>query len=257
MADESQRPEFAEDSVAVFYTGVPSLTADQIEALGHSLTSEELNRASRFVFEKDRQLFVTAHALLRFGLAAATGAPWLSFRVDQYGKPELDPPCGEPPLRFNLSHTNGLAACALSYGHAVGIDVEEISRPVDFHLIAEKFFAAEEQQLVERSGPGEQPEVFYRIWTLKEAIIKGIGCGLSLPLQDFAFTLDPLALKIAAHLDEDSASWQVHELTPTTDHRLALAVRRTPLTNLPITCRPVTIKSLTDAALVLRSERTI
>jgi 4'-phosphopantetheinyl transferase len=251
MEGEFQSSGPAEDLVAVFYTIVPSLSSDQITSLGHFLNREERARASRFIFAKDRHLFIAAHALLRFCLSAATGDPCLRFRVDLHGKPELDPPCGEPPLRFNLSHTNGLAACALSRGHDVGIDVEEVNRRVDFQLITEKFFAADEQQLVARSMPSERPEVFYRIWTLKEAIIKGIGSGLTLPLQDFAFTLDPLSLRIESNLKEDAASWQVKELIPTTCHRLALAAKRTPLTILPITSRPISITNLIDAGSVL------
>jgi len=256
MENGFQNSEPAEDSVAVFYTSIPVLSEDQITSLGHLLLPEELGRASRFIFEKDRQLFIAAHALLRVCLAVTTGAQACRFRVEQHGKPELDPPCGDPPLRFNLSHTNGMAACVFSRGHPVGIDVEEINRRIDFEAITKKFFAAEEQQLVATSISSEQAEMFYRIWTLKEAIIKGIGSGLSLPLQDFAFTLDPLALKIAAHLGEDAASWQVQELRPTTSHRLALAVRRAPLTVLPVTSRAISITNLIDAGSALRPEST-
>jgi 4'-phosphopantetheinyl transferase len=245
-----------EDSVAMFYTRIPKLSDDQIGSLINFLAPEELERASRFYFEKDRQLFIAAHALLRFSLSAAAGGdPWLSFRVEEHGKPELDPPWGDPPLRFNLSHTNGLAACALSRGHAVGVDVAEVNRRIDFEAITKNFFATEEQQLVARSVSSERPEVFYRLWTLKEAIIKGIGSGLTLPLQDFAFTLEPLALRIASHLKEDAASWQVHELTPTTCHRLALAARRLPLTTLLITSHAISISNLVDAGLALGTRR--
>lgn len=235
------------DSVAVFYTAVPPLAEGQIQSLSDLLSPGEIDRASRFVFAKDRQLFMVAHALLRFGLSTVAGERRWAFAADSYGKPELDPPCGDPPLRFNLSHTNGLAACAISSGRPVGIDVEGINPRLDFQAIAKKALSAEERRFMATRRASEQVELFFRFWTLKEAMVKAIGRGLSLPLQDFDFALDPPSLSIAAHLDEDPATWQVHELTPTPCHRLALAAKRAPQTILSVITRPVVIGDLLDA----------
>jgi 4'-phosphopantetheinyl transferase len=152
-----------ENSVAIFFTKVPPLSPDQITLLVHSLIPEEVQRASRFVFAKDRELYITAHALLRFCLSSAACEPQRKFKVGSYGKPELDPPYGNPPLCLNLSHTNGLAACALSYGHTVGIDVEEINRRLDFEAVIRKALAPEEQQLLAAASPDERPEIFFRL----------------------------------------------------------------------------------------------
>jgi 4'-phosphopantetheinyl transferase len=235
------------DSVTVFHTVVPPLSEGQIKSLGGLLSSEEHERASRFVFAKDRQLFMVAHALLRFGLSEVAGARQWTFAADSYGKPELDPPCGEPPLRFNLSHTNGLAACAIARGRPVGIDVEEINLKLDFQAIAKKALSAEEQRFMASRPSKEQTTLFFRFWTLKEAMVKAIGRGLSLALDDFAFSLDSPALRIAAHVDEDPANWQVHELTPTPCHCLALAVKRAPQTTLSLISKPVAVADLLDA----------
>lgn len=250
------RSDPAENGVAVFYTEIPSLSEDQIGSLAHLLSHEELGRASRFVFAKDRQLYIAAHALLRFCLCAATGDPQWQLRVDRYGKPELEPPCGDPPLRLNLSHTKGLAACALSNGHAVGIDTEEINRRLDVQAVMKATFTAEEQRLLAASASSERQEIFYRLWTLKEAIVKGIGRGLSLSLLDFTFTLDPLSLTIATHAGEDAANWQMHELAPTNCHRLALAAKRRPSAILPVASQAISIDNLAEAGLALRAAST-
>lgn len=235
-------------SVAVFYTMVSPLAEGQVRSLNNLLSPEELDRASRFVFASDRQLFVVAHALLRFGLSAVAGARRWTFTADSFGKPQLDPPCGDPPLCFNLSHTHGLAACAIAYGHPVGLDVEEINPRLDFHAIAKKALSIEEQRLIASHRSSEQTALFFRFWTLKEAMVKGIGHGLTLALQDFSFGLDPLSLRIAPHLDEDPAAWQVYESTPTPCHRLALAAKRPPQTVLSVISQPVAVADLLAAS---------
>jgi 4'-phosphopantetheinyl transferase len=246
MEDRVQNTAPAENSVAIFYTRVSSLSSDQLGSLAKRLIPEESLRASRFVFERDRELYITAHVLLRFCLFSAACDPQQKFQVSEYGKPELELPQGDPPLRFNLSHTNGLAACALSRGHAVGIDVEEINRRLDFEAVAKMAFVSEELHLLNMAVSSGRPEVFFRLWSLKEAIIKGIGRGLSLSMRDFAFELDPLSLKIAANIGEDDADWQVHELVPTANHRLALAAKRTPKTNLAVTSEELLISRLIE-----------
>lgn len=246
MEDRVQYAAPAENSVAVFYTRVTSLSSDLLGLLVNCLIPEESLRASRFVFARDRELYITAHVLLRFCLFSAACDPQRKFQVSEYGKPELDPAHGDPPLRFNLSHTNGLAACALSRGHALGIDVEEINRRLDFEAVTKMAFVSEELHLLNMTIPSDRPEVFFRMWALKEAIIKGIGRGLSLPMRGFAFELDPLSLKIAANIGEDDADWQVHELVPTANHRLALAAKRIPKTNLSVTSEEILITRLIE-----------
>jgi 4'-phosphopantetheinyl transferase len=246
MEDRVENAASAENSVTVFYTRVSPLTSDQLGSLVKRLIPEESLRASRFVFARDRELYIAAHMLLRFCLFSAGCDPQQKFQVGEYGKPELHPPHGDAPVRFNLSHTNGLAACALSRGHAVGIDVEEINRRLNFEAVTKMAFASEELDLLSATVPSARPEVFFRLWTLKEAIIKGIGRGLSLSMRDFVFELDPLSLKIAANIDEDDADWQVHELVPTADHRLALAVKRTAKTNPVVTSEEISVARLLE-----------
>jgi 4'-phosphopantetheinyl transferase len=236
----------AENSVAVFFTRVPYLTGDQISSLLHCLSPEELDRASRFVFEKDRQLYITAHALLHYCLDCAACEPKQKFLVGPYGKPELEPPFGDPPLRFNLSHTNGMVACALSRGYVLGVDVEEINRSLNLEAIVRRAFAPEEQRLLADKKDAERSETFFRLWALKEAIIKGIGRGLALPMQSFEFKLDPISLSISAEVGEDSDAWQMHELVPSPVHRLAVAVKRTSRTDLPVTSAEITIVGLIE-----------
>lgn len=211
--------------VAVYYAHVPSGAATDSRALQHLLDDDERRRSERFRFERDRLIFSAAHALLRAALAARLGKWKGGFRVDGFGKPELEPPTGTPPLRFNLTHTHGLVACALVDGADIGIDAEQIDPSRPLLELAEHYFADAEIAQLRAAGGASRATAFYRLWTLKEAIIKAIGEGLSLPLKRFAFTLEPLSLTIEGG---DAREWHVEECRTVPEHAMALALRRPP-----------------------------
>jgi 4'-phosphopantetheinyl transferase len=196
------------------------------------LTRDEHERMMRFVFERDRHQFLITRALVRTMLsryAAVAPADW-RFITNAYGRPEvLDRPAGVADLHFNLSHTDGLIACAVTVGREVGVDVECTTREVT-HDVPGRFFAPREVSDLRALPEADQSRVFFDYWTMKEAYIKARGMGLSIPLNDFAFRLRPPALPTIAfepELDDDPATWQFFQASPTATHRLGLAVRRT------------------------------
>jgi 4'-phosphopantetheinyl transferase len=148
-----------------------------------------------------------------------------------------------PDLRFNISHTEGLIACAVTIGREVGVDVEHIGRRLT-HDIAGRFFAPREVNDLKALPDDQQHKVFFDYWTLKEAYIKARGFGLALPLGDFAFKLSPPAppeITFEPSLDDDPATWQFFQDWPTPQHRLGLAVRRD-RADLPVRIRDVVPK---------------
>jgi 4'-phosphopantetheinyl transferase len=206
--------------VVVYHALADARLTGLLPGLMARLDEAEQARARRFVREEDREVFALAHALLRHALALhGEAAP--RFSKGRHGKPELDPP---QALRFNLTHTKGFCACALVRGHAVGLDAEAVDRRVDRDAIARYGFAEAEAALLAASD--NLPETFFALWTLKEAIVKALGDGLTLPLKDFAFALDPPGLWIAPAQGLDPAEWHVERHAPTARHRLALALRR-------------------------------
>jgi 4'-phosphopantetheinyl transferase len=207
------------------------------------ITPDENERMARFVFERDRRQFLITRALVRTMLsryAAVAPKDW-RFITNHFGRPEvLDRPVGVADLRFNLSHTDGLIVCAVTVGREVGVDVENLTREVT-HDIPGRFFAPREVADLRALPVSDQPRVFFDYWTLKEAYIKARGMGLSLPLSDFAFCLRPPAVPTITFepaLEDDPATWQFHQASPTPAHRLGLAVRRTGQ-DLPIRFREV------------------
>jgi len=225
--------ELAIDEVRVYASEIRAPPPALMSRLRARLSADERVRAERFVFERDRNIFIAAHALLRHALGTALGERPLCFRVGRHGKPELDGMLRDS-VRFNLSHTHGMAACAVCRDYPVGIDVEAIDRSIDIEPLARRYFAAAEYDRMTAAAPEQRREIFFRLWTLKEAIIKAIGDGLSLPLEDFAFSLDPLSLTIAPQHGEDVTSWHVCEYVPTPVHRMALALRARPGASLKV-----------------------
>jgi 4'-phosphopantetheinyl transferase len=203
-----------------------SIATEAESDLAALLDDDERARAARFHFARDRLAFIAAHALARTLISTQLpGAPtdW-RFVANEFGKPEVVRTPGMVPLRFNISHTHGLVAVALALEHDVGVDVEVLD-PGRLSLdLAERTFAASEVALVRAAPASELTAALYAIWTLKEAYIKAVGKGLSLPLDSFAFSLDPLAIQFSDGADLPS-TWLLRRLCPTSRHALALAVR--------------------------------
>jgi 4'-phosphopantetheinyl transferase len=216
--------------VDLLHTSDPGALAN-LDAYRGLMTSDEHERMGRFVFDKDRRAFLLTRALVRTMLSryAEVGPADWRFIPNAHGRPEiLDRPDGVPDLRFNISHTDGLIACAVSVGREVGVDVEHTGRRLT-HDVAGRHFAPREVSDLRKLPDDEQRRVFFDYWTLKESYIKARGFGLALPLGDFAFTLDPPhppRITFEPALDDDPATWQFLQAWPTPQHRLALAVRR-------------------------------
>ena len=204
---------------------------DKLEDYRPLLSSDEHDRMGRLIFERDRRAFLMTRALARRMLsqyAAVAPADW-QFITNAHGRPEIsERPEGTPDLRFNISHTDGLIACAVTIGREVGVDVEQIGRHLT-HDVAGRFFAPKEVTDLRALPEVDQRRVFFDYWTLKEAYIKARGFGLALPLGDFAFKLRPPGppeITFEPSLEDDPATWQFMQDWPTPLHRLGLAVRR-------------------------------
>ena len=206
------------------------------------MSDEERQRERRFVFEKDQHQFRVARALLRTTLSQYVGMPpqELRFECNAYGKPSLA--AGGPlPVRweFNLSHTQGLIVLAVTQHREVGVDVESTQRAVGLE-IANHYFAAAEVRQLKQTPPEMQQMMFFRFWTLKEAYIKARGMGLSLPLSEFSFKLDPrLAPQVSftTKIEDEPTNWQFFESDASRDYRIALAVRCPPDTPIRLVSR--------------------
>ena len=111
------------------------------------LTEEEIIRQQRYRFEKDQHDALITRAFIRDLLSQYSPEDRRAWRFEkgEKDKPEIiNPPL---PLRFNLSHTQGLIVCAVTLNDDIGIDVEHVDRNNDILNIADRYFSPVEVPL--------------------------------------------------------------------------------------------------------------
>lgn len=161
-------------------------TGDLAKVLAGQLSSARQEKIRSLRFEEDRLLSLGAGLLMDYGLSRYG----LRERQVLMGYKGNQKPClpDHPHIFFNLSHSGTIAMAAFG-SRELGCDVEQIKK-ADYKVAA-RFFAEGEQQYLERiSCPEEKNTAFYRLWTLKESLIKATGDGIRMPLNQFCIRLE-------------------------------------------------------------------
>ena len=204
------------------------------------MNAEERERHDRYRFPKRRHQFLVTRALVRTTLSRycpdILPGSWQFIEVSN-GRPEISPGQAPLPLRFNISRTDRLIACAVTIDRAIGIDVEAVEASRNTSAIAERCFTPSE-----RVGLDANPEWFYRYWTLKEAYTKARGLGLAIPLNQLSFDLDasrPIRITFDPRIEDDPSRWQFALQEPSAQHVLAVAVDRAGGPDVAVHLRPV------------------
>ena len=168
---------------------VPSPLPESWKREGRSLlTREEEERYEKFRHNPSQEMFLAARLLAKTLLGDLTGRSpdSLTFSYREEGKPYL---AEERELFFNFSHSAQVVAFLSSDKGETGVDVEEV-RDRDCLNLARHFFSEGEVEALEREAFQEgMIELFFRIWTQKEAYLKGTGKGLPGGLKNFTVPL--------------------------------------------------------------------
>lgn len=214
-------------AVHVWITRVAAVPRDRFAPYLALLSDDERARHQRFLRDSDRDHFLVAHAQLRLILSRyARVAPeqW-QFRGGAGERPIIEAADGAEPLHFSLSHTDGLAAIAVSRIPEIGIDAERTTRTVDRAAVAQRVFT---QREIAWAAQSADPVRFFQLWTLKEAYAKARGLGLAINVQRVAFEISDAGIAVVSDpsLDDGAAWWQCHATQPTPGHVCAIAVRR-------------------------------
>jgi 4'-phosphopantetheinyl transferase len=214
------------DTVLVWYLALGVLPPALRESHERRLDGAEREKASRFLREEDRCQYLAAHALLRQMLTAhaGMGPPDWRFEAGPHGRPELATGQTPHPIRFSLSHTQGMVACAMTLQCAIGVDVEATTRrETDIELIV-SHFAPHEIATLNACATEHRWPLFLDFWTLKEAYVKALGLGLSVPLDAYAVEPDPPRLRFT-RIGDGPLDWQLRLFRPSSRHRLAVALQ--------------------------------
>jgi len=219
---ESASPRLDRNQVHIWTLPLEDTTS--AHSLREFLSPDELERASRFRFEKHRAQYLLTRGTLRSLLGSYLGiSPHeIAFQYSEYDKPRLK---GDQNLDFNLSHTEGMAIFGFTRGHRIGVDIERLRSDFRADEIAERFFSPSERVALREVSEERRREFFFRIWTRKEAFIKALGEGLSHPLHQFDVSLDDAAALLATRpIASHAARWQLENLRIAPDFIAAAAV---------------------------------
>ena len=200
-------------------------TDNVIQACRELLLPEEREKALRYRVERPRSDYILTRGTLRSLLARylAVPATEIVFQYTEYGKPFLR----NSDLRFNVSHTEGLALMAFALQREIGVDVERIRPQRDIRQLAERFFSVHERRTLRDLNGGELHDAFFRCWTRKEAYIKAVGEGLSMPLHQFDVSIEsnPTEALIATRPNAgEIRRWTIRNVTVPSEYAAALAV---------------------------------
>jgi 4'-phosphopantetheinyl transferase len=184
---------------------------EEVRSLRARLSDAEWQRAERFRFERDRRRFIVARARLRELLAARLDATpeAVEFAYGKNGKPGLAQRYADSGWRFNVAHCDDVAVYAFSREGDVGIDIEAIRAIGEADAIAARFFSRREYAAYAALAPRDRPVGFLECWTRKEAVVKALGEGLSMPLDEFDVSRAP--------------GWSLHSFSPLPGFIAALA----------------------------------
>lgn len=176
------------------------------------LSPDELARANRYRFARDRRRFAVARGWLRIVLSAYAGipAPSLTFSYTEFGKPFLGN-LDNVSIAFNLSHSDDFAAFAVTKNIRVGIDIESGGSLSDCRSLAKRFFHPTEVEELGCLPEAEYRSAFLHAWTRKEALLKAIGTGLHTCLRDALVSVlpdEPPRIRQAP----DNGCWNVYSL---------------------------------------------
>jgi 4'-phosphopantetheinyl transferase len=199
------------------------------EELCQLLSNDERERAGRFHFSRDREDFIVSRAILRVVLHryVKTPAGEIQFRYGANGKPSFADE-RHRWLRFNLSHSHGIALYAISAEREIGIDVEYVRENWPDTDI-ENVFSEREIAGLKALPESVRGRAFFACWTRKEAYIKACGGGLSIPLKSFSVSFSPG--EPAALLDaspREVSRWSLREIEVDPRYAAAVAVEGSP-----------------------------
>ena len=181
------------------------------------LSPEELERARSFVRYSDQLHFIESHVFLRRVLAcyAMVDPAEIRFENGPWGKPRMSGLQGSRPVEFSLSHSHGVVLVGVAAGREIGVDVELVRRFDERETLARRFFAPREYRELCSLPEPARSSAFFHYWTRKEAVLKALGTGMSIPLDCFEVTLAATVQRIDFHGQATCASeWSLIHLEP-------------------------------------------
>jgi 4'-phosphopantetheinyl transferase len=180
-----------DDVVHVWHVTVSALQPC-LSAFMAVLPSDEWGRAAQFAAARDQRRFIARRGWLRSVLGRYLGVSAAVVRLaySALGKPQLLPGAHPRTLQFSVTSADEHIWLAVTATTPLGIDGERIDAQVAWEPIARRFFTRAEHRLIAAAAPLDQPAIFFRYWTSKEAYIKAWGGSIS-ALPEVSVAMQP------------------------------------------------------------------
>lgn len=145
------------------------------------ISADRRNRIMNLKNPEVARLSLATGLLLRIALERSG----LLFRLNEiqyekHGKPYID----AENFYFSLSHSETYAICAYS-NNDLGVDLQKIKPALP--KSTQKILSVDEKEYLLTLNEKEHVAFFYRVWSMKESLIKWDGRGLRLPLTELSF----------------------------------------------------------------------
>lgn len=180
----SERMTLNESEIHVWILDIQNYNESSLKRLTNILSMDEKIKMSRYMHVKDQKCFLIGHGMLRIVLSQYLQKypESIIFSENKYGKIHMP----QSNVSFNISHSGNKVVLAFAKEMQIGVDIERMGVIEDYAQIAKKFFLPQESKLIcSQTDAAKGMEYFYKIWTVKEAYVKAIGCGLSRSLKTF------------------------------------------------------------------------
>ena len=199
-----------------------------VEELKTLLSEEEILRSENLVFRERREDYIISRGLLRKILAQylELAPDRISIKINPAGKPYLP----GSAYNFNLSHSKDLFLCGITQDTPIGVDLQHIYPISNMDTLIRNYFSPEEQQLIKYAAENQIKDLFFLIWTAKEAFLKGTGEGFRRSARNFTICQKDnglLSVKIKEGLFPNlSRDWNIQEIQLSPEYKAALAIER-------------------------------
>lgn len=210
---------------------VPFLYSPYKELYNVLSASEKLKAASFYTILLKNN-YITGRGFLRnlLGLYLQLSPSILKFTTNEWGKPFLEKAqnhlsSSRLPIYFNLSNSGDFLIYAVTYASQVGIDLEHINTSLECDSYLISYSLNQEEQNTFYHLPKEKLlSTYLYIWTLKEAVLKSLGFGLSFPLHDLTVSLPPSEYAQVSIRDNGFLNgWFFYSFSPSQNYTAALA----------------------------------
>lgn len=201
----------------------------QSQLLSSLLSTEEVRTAAGFKKSGDARRFILRHGMVRAVLAQymLKDPAEIWFSRGRNGKPDLGGRGTFPDIRFSLSSTDEMVALGITLSSEIGLDIVRIQSRDSFLAVARYLFTPGERQWIGQAAPHSRPLRFFRVWALKEALLKASGGDVRVMKEAdvSGFLTEPfLSGYYMVNLEETDKRCFIREAVCGTDHHYALAV---------------------------------